>query len=534
MRYQKLGGVFRKLLNINPLLFAILFSWAFLLDMLERNGRLISPSDMLLLFIYGCIILSLQYFIVRKIIPYFRYINIYYAIITLLFISNLLGFYLLNYSRYIQASLFGQIITLLVVGGLFYLIVKYSEKWVFLITLLLAYSLFFSSATSGTTRILDNIIGKKSTEAHVADNIDGEADIIGDTQFVSLPKNYMPQDFTKKPNIYLLSFDAMIPKNIAQKLLTLSPKETPRYFDVLKKNKMQIIPNSFTYRRGTISSFSSMLAIDTDWYNKLYGDVKAPAADMVNGAQWTPTYDIFDRNGYDLQLVYITDYFRSPLGDDNNKVAYWYKTGGEGFCAHLDNHYSLWGYCALKSFIVKAINADSNIGNIYHDRLLAAAQSEQPTFTLAYTFLPGHTSASHNGNNLKDLNHYKKQFLYASVRAEIWLQRYINVIRKYDKDGIIIVFGDHGAHITQGADGIGVNNNYSETDIIQDRHAVLLAVLDPHANTPESCQIAEPVVTTLPDMMHNLITCLTGGKPVLKQRDNSEADFSDYLYDPVQ
>ena len=233
---------------------------------------------------------------------------------------------------------------------MFYLIIKYSEKWVFFITLLLAYSLFVSSATSGTTRILDNIIGKTQAELKAVENPDDEADIIGDTQFVPLPENYTPQSFIKKPNIYLLSFDAMIPKNIAQKLLTLNPKEKPQYLDVLQKNKMQIIPNSFAYRHGTVSSFASMLALDTDWYNKIYGDAKAPAADMLTGAQWTPSYDIFDRNGYDLQLVYITDYFRSPQGDENNKVAYWYKTGGEGFCAHLDNHYSLWGYCALKAF----------------------------------------------------------------------------------------------------------------------------------------------------------------------------------------
>ena len=181
-----------------------------------------------------------------------------------------------------------------------------------------------------------------------------------------------------------------------------------------------------------------------------------------------------------------------------------------------------------KLFFVNIINADSNIGNIYHDRLQAAAQSAQPTLTLAYTFLPGHTSASHNGNDLKDLRHYKKQFLYASVRAQIWLQRYIDIIREHDKDGIIIVFGDHGAHITQGADTIDANNKYSEAQIIQDRQGVLLATLD-----PMGCQIAEPIVTTLPDMMHNLITCLTGGKPVLKNRYNSAVEFSDYLYDPV-
>ncbi len=55
-----------------------------------------------------------------------------------------------------------------------------------------------------------------------------------------------------------------------------------------------------------------------------------------------------------------------------------------------------------------------------------------------------------------------------------------------------------------------------------------MATFDPH-----NCQIAEPIVTTTLDMIHNVITCLTGGKPILKKRYNSEADFIDYLYDPV-
>ncbi len=90
--------------NISPLLFMVLFSWAFLLDMLERNGHLMSLEDMLLFFIYGSIILLLQYFIAKKIKPYCKRINIYYGIITLLFVLNVLGFYLLSYGRYIQSS----------------------------------------------------------------------------------------------------------------------------------------------------------------------------------------------------------------------------------------------------------------------------------------------------------------------------------------------------------------------------------------------------------------------------------------------
>ncbi|MCH9852714.1 MAG: hypothetical protein K0U45_04340 [Alphaproteobacteria bacterium] len=507
MRQQKLDKIFRPLLNINPLLFAMLFGYAFLLDMLERTGHFMVARDMLLLFLYGSIILLLQYFIAKKIKPYCKHINIYYGIIALLFVTNVLGFYLLSYGRYIQASLFWQILVVLIVAGLFYLVIKYSEKWVFLVTLLVIYSLFFAGATSGKTKILDKIGGVES----------------------ALPENYTPQDFTRKPNIYLLSFDSMIPYNVAQNLLNLQPSELPDYFDVLQKNNAVLVPNAFTHLPTTYGAFSSLLALDIKWYRSLYEE-KHYGSEMITGVQWTPTYDIFDRNGYDLQMVYESDFFGTPIRDTNKKVDYWYKTSGKNFCDHIDISYALWGYCAIKSVFVTYSNANSNIDNIYHDRLQAAAQSAKPTFTVSYTYSPGHTSLSHNGNDLEQVNKYKKFFLSRSVGTAKILQNYIDIIRVDDKEGIIIIFADHGAGVTRGinADNIPADSPYDAKDIFNDFHAITIATLD-----PMGCQIAEPVVTTLLDMMYNLITCLTDGKPVLKNRDNSEAEFIDYLYDPI-
>ncbi len=513
MWLQKLRCVFKPLLNISVLLFTMLFSGAFLLDMLERNGQFMTPSDMVLLFLYGSIILLLQYFIALKIKPYCKHINFYYGLITLFFIANVLGFYLLSYGRYIQSSLFGQFITMLIIGGVFYIIIKYSEKWVFFITLLVVYSLFIAGATSGKTKILDKINVKQ----------------------IELPSNYIPQSFIKKPNIYLLSFDSMMPYNIAQKFLNLQPSEMPEYFNILQQNEAVIIPNAFSYLPRTHGAFSSLLALDIEWYNTIYGAQESYGGEMITGARWTPAYDIFDRNGYDLQMVYESDFFRSPLRNGSKKVTYWYKTSGEGFCKHIDIAYSLWGYCAIKSVFVKYNNANNKIDNIYYDRLQAAAQSAKPTFTLAYTYHPGHTALSHNGNDLEQVAKYKNKFMRRSKVAAQYLQNYIDIIRADDKDGIIIIFADHGAWVTRGidVDNIPADSRYSKADIIQDRYGVLMAVLNPHASTPDNCQIAGKIVTTLPDMMHNLITCLTGGKPVLETQYNSETDFIDYLYSPL-
>ncbi len=411
-------------INISPLLFMVLFSWLLLLDLLERNGHLINRQDMLLLFIYGSAILSAQYFIVTKNMHRFRNINIAYGLIIFLLIVNLLAIYLLNSPDYSQLSVLRQIITLTIIGGIFFLIIKYSERWVLIISIMTIAMLFLGTALKGNTKILDKIIFPKE---------------------YPLPENYIAQDFIKKPNIYLLSFDAMMPENIAKNLLELNENEPPAYIDVLKKNNATFIPNAFTHLPVTMGSFSSLLALDLDWYRQIYGNSIYYGREMIAGGQWTPAYDIFRQNGYHSQFVYRNDFFLNNNKAKERGVTYWFTEKGSGFCGHLDNVYALWGYCFVKKHI-NAINAKKNKENIYHERLKIASQSQQPILTISYTYTPGHTKNNHNAYNQEEIAEYKMQFLKASHTAANILQEYIDIIRANDKDGIILIFADHGAH----------------------------------------------------------------------------------------
>ena len=512
-------------LNISPLLFMVLLSWAFLLAILERAGQVMVSYEMPIIFIFGSITLLLQYVIINKIKPYCKSANIYDYIITLFLVVNFFVFYLSNYDKYFLSPPVWQAMILLIAAGLFYGIIKYNKTWIFLIVLSMAYSFFFAGASLGATAILDRIMGN----IKVADS----------RMPAPLPENYIAQDFVKKPNIYLLSFDALMPKNVAQKLLKLEPEETLKYFDVLQKNDMQIIPNAFSIHPWTRMSFSSMLALDVAWHTKLYGEVtgdpyeyaRKTGADMLAGAQWNPTYDIFDRNGYELRPIYLDHDFNN--NNINKKVKTGYKKIEDGFCEIFDNIYSLWGYCAIRAALIG--NGKDVYSDIFVEHIEAAATSQTPVLLHAYVWLPGHTggytasyTSKYDVNNKTHFDGYKKQFIKRGAEVAELLQKYLDAIIKNDEDAIILVFGDHGAHITKGAETGEGNSHYTKTDIMQDKHAVVLAVHDPH-----DCQIAEPVVTTLPDMMHNLITCLTGGKPVLKERYDSEAEFGDYLYGPV-
>nr|MCH9844628.1 hypothetical protein [Alphaproteobacteria bacterium] len=500
--------------NISPLLFMVSFSWLLLLDTLERNGRRIQYDDMFLLFSYGTVILLLQYIAVKRINHLFPNKFLYYLMIATMFCSNFGHFYLFIAPDFLQLAHLWKILILLVIGAIFFIIVKYSERWVFILGLVACISVFLFNMIAGQQLIFKNIVRFVAPESFSS---------------FPLPENYMPQDFIKKPNIYLLSFDAMAAENTITRLLDLQPDERPKYFDTIEDNQAIMIPNAFSASDRTTLSFATMLSLDKRWYDEVAINDKSQVIHMLTGVQWTPTYDSFYRNGYDLQLVYKSDFFKNFVVTQEQKLAYWFSEK-VGFCAHIHNIYSLWGYCLSKRALTSSQN---KIENLYRQRLQVASLSDKPVFTLAYIYSPGHTELSHNANKESQIEQYKKKYLANSIKTADILQNYIDIIRANDTDGIIIIFADHGAWVTRGVETKNKDSSFDKKDIIQDRQGIVMAVLDPSSVTPDGCQIAEPIVTTLPDMMYNLITCLTGGKPVLKKRHNSEAEFIDYLYDPI-
>ena len=257
---------------------------------------------------------------------------------------------------------------------------------------------------------------------------------------------------------------------------------------------------------------------------------------MIRGVQPTPTYDVFHKNGYDLRLLYYSDYFKSAfnVGDGENPVQYEFFQGG-GICNHVNSAYAFWGFCYVALHNNKQKTHQYNSEEEFHYGELEksasmAMQTNTPTLTVFHTQHPGHTYGKYNGRNRDDVEAYNDYYREGASNVARYIGDYVGLIRKHDPDGIILMMSDHGTFLTKGIDkdNIPADSPYDAKVIFNDYHAVTIATLD-----PMGCQIAGEIVTTLPDMVHNLITCLTGGKPVLETQYNSEADFIDYLYNPL-
>ncbi len=498
-------------INISPLLFMVLFSGLLLLDLIERAFvNTVSYFDMLIIVIYGIIVLIGQYIFLRIVKHITKQQAIYFACIALLFVANIYSFYL-TYSADFESLLRWQVLSILsFLLVIIYMILRYSEKWVFTISISLLFCAVMLNILIG-----QNLIG--SFRYHTDD---------------TLPENYIAQDFTIKPNIYLLSYDGMVPQNIAKKMLQLDDNQSPAYINSIDALGADVIPNTFVHFNATLGSFASMFALDINWYKqqlqrKDFSDMQRA---LIMGGKWTPVHDIFKRNGYNLNLIYGSKYFYTY---SNSKEVNYFYPPWDSFACDKIKIFDMWGYCYLRKkaiFLgIKLRAGDLSYRSDFNDIVFEEIKkSDKPQFILSYRSVPGHVNDSYNFLDKKVLGAYREKYLEKSIIAADFIENRVKKIRDNDKNAIIIIFGDHGIKATDFVRSKNIDDDYyDETSFIQDK-AIMMAVLDPHG-----CQIAEPVVTTLPDMMHNLITCLTGGKPVLKNRYDGEVDFIDYLYDPV-
>src|SRR5262245_26052973 len=110
-------------------------------------------------------------------------------------------------------------------------------------------------------------------------------------------------DFKRKPNVYLLSFDALTTGGIVAKYFNIP---TPlRYDEVLEANQVRVLRNAFADRVPTRPSLNSLLALDIDWFDGLSDAFRLS---FFTGRQPSPVVEIFRHNGYRVQTMHRTFY----------------------------------------------------------------------------------------------------------------------------------------------------------------------------------------------------------------------------------
>lgn len=337
-----------------------------------------------------------------------------------------------------------------------------------------------------------------------------------------IPEHFKIPVFKEKPNVYVITFDAISPEPVIRNNLGLL--DLP-YVNEVEKLGGRIIPNAFAERIPTKRSLNSFLAMDLDYYK----EVKHPYR-MLTGEVLSPVYESFRRNGYKIGFMYETSYF----GGDVGALDYYGVARVEGICKHVEKSYSLLGYCfnpvqEAVSFFTKSKN--SEYPKALFDHIAETGASDENWFTMAHVYQPGHAKNSFNAYKKEDWEEFRRYYEIRMNSVTNDIRSLVTTIRNNDPGAVLIIFGDHGGLTSVGLLGKDAGAikehalDFTEADmpqdspmtykqIVQDRHAVFMAVFAP-AGFCEDGFKQNPFATMR--AMREIFKCLSGGEDPLPQ-----------------
>jgi len=332
--------------------------------------------------------------------------------------------------------------------------------------------------------------------------------------------NIQMVNFEAKPNVYFISFDALIPKALLQKHLNL---ETTPYHDVLD-SQFQAFKNFFANQIRTMRSLNSLLALDTAHYSKAV-EYKVQKH-FFPGLIPSPLFDIFKHNGYETNSLYRSLYFGKDKGPfvDNYFHSVDLRNLNKGVCEFIPT----WGFRTLTFFgycsLVKSKLYRKNIGKLgigpvdgYQDQIhflidhmRSGLKKKAPQFFLAYIFSPGHATGVSIKKNTGEFDEYRQRYIKSSEITAVYIEQIVSFITKEDPKAIVYVFGDHGALLSR--------NETLESDatfVVQDRYGIYGGIHPKHRCAGFLAESNRKHFATILQGAHTIIECLAGGENVL-------------------
>jgi len=348
-----------------------------------------------------------------------------------------------------------------------------------------------------------------------------------------LPEHLVFPGFVLRPNVYLISFDALIPEAIAKSFLEIDELS---YVKAIREEGLAVIKNVFANKVPTKPSLNSLIAMDESYYEQQPLDVMYS---FVTGEVLGPLYALFKFNNYKIQFVYESSLFgpRERAGVDFYGIAQTL-----GLCKHVDIDYAFMGYC-LPWLIEVRIKSNKKYPEYLFDRIRAVSKSESKWLTLAYINSPRHTKLSYDPYKVEDWQEYRKEFVtvggaedtpvrpedtFRDSEATSYLLKLIRVVRDNDPHSVLIIFGDHGAWMSRGISPTNVpeDSPFTKKEVYQDHHAIFAAVYP-----REFCRAEFFNPYSIIRIGRSLVKCLSGGKdPLPKDYQANDDKYLPYVY----
>ena len=329
-------------------------------------------------------------------------------------------------------------------------------------------------------------------------------------------------DFKSKPNVYLISFDSLIPRVLLKKYLGL---ETTAYHEILDTH-LRRFNNFFSDQHNTVASFSSLLALDPDHYYKATTDKTSKY--FFSGFIPSPLFEIFKHNGYETSTLYINYFFGTQKGPYVDNYLVNQPSFNDGVCRFTPKHelyaFTYMGYCALldiklfrKLIRILGLDFSSDLTSIEFliKNIKAGLQKGTPQVFLGYIYSPGHTSQTFDHTKKGAIEEYQQYYLKGSKETAAHLTKILTLIDQEDPNAIVYIFGDHGPWISRRA-----KFETDSTFYVQDKFGVYGGIYPSDRCTETFDATDNSNFMTISQGARLIIKCLSGGEDAfIKQND---------------
>lgn len=290
--------------------------------------------------------------------------------------------------------------------------------------------------------------------------------------------------FKEKPNIYLLSYDSLIPTTVAQQYLNL---ETIPYQQVIDQ-EFNEFGNSLTFHVASRPSLNDVMRLGQKQNELNFRSFSGNAPSQLSS--------IMSLNRYELITGYKGLHF-GRAGPHIDKGLFPTTTQIEASVQCISQSKMERAQAFLICEIARRL-ATENLAPIYEklfgntltedrqnwqdlmlERIYLNSQKKQPVFTYLYTYNPiGHTSLTYDHRDQSQRLEYRAYFEKNAAVLARQISDLLKQIREFDPNSILIIFGDHGAFLSR-----NVKFHEDPEFFTKDRHRIVIAA----AKTQHPC-----------------------------------------------
>ena len=461
----------------------------------------------------------------------FKKTKLFSIILLTIFISiNFISFKLVNYGFINSLGNFSKLLISIIFISVFYIISKsiFKEKNYILILI----SILFISLSSCVSIFFKEY---------------GDPQNINSSNFPLIPK------FEKKPDIFLLGIDGLIPLSMLKKF----------YYGYsslkIKTENFHDIKNSFAPKTPTEFSFKNIMNISQN-----YPNLKKQA---FLGQQNSLLFEIFKKNGYNIHTGFSINFFGSSKGKHIDKYIVYDNSGSyKSSTACLDRSRFLFlpkylSLCRSNSinriisnfiyFFFPSQKSKSDFSSETSFLLPHLNKTKNPKLLIYHSIkYTGHTASDYDHSNQNQRQNFSKYYIDKYEKAFLFINETFKYIKNNNPNAIVLFFGDHGSFLY-------IKDNYKylnqdrfllsgEVDFLLDRHAIRQLYLKTDNPCIKENRYSQIYSTTSREIA-NIIFCLSTDKEHVQElfqtfnekrysspdRGHNEIfiDWKDYLYE---